>query len=235
MLHGDTVNTFSLNTSTNHYSLAVMRDETILGESTFASGSQHFTNLMPSLDQLLNKVNLELENLDGLIVAAGPGSFTGIRIGLSVVKGLSQSLGIPAVGVSTLLGLASQVPYCKYAVCPLVASRRDEVFIALFRWDDAHGRLARHQDDTCIKIAELASLIEHTTVFIGSNFVQHGPVVKDLLGTKALLAPASMWNLRASSLVPEGLRRLKEGDAGSSSGLEPIYLRDADTRPPKAL
>jgi tRNA threonylcarbamoyladenosine biosynthesis protein TsaB len=228
------VNTLSFNTSTNHYSLAVMNDEILVGEYTLASGSHHFSNLMPSLDELLNKVGLGLENLDGLIVALGPGSFTGIRIGLSVVKGLSQCLGIPVVGVSTLLGLASQVPYCNYDICPLVASRREEVFIARFRWD-LQGQLIRHHDDTCVKISELESIIGNRTVFVGNNFPQQGPIIKDLLGPKALLVPPYLWNLRASSLVLAGLQRLKEGDSDGSSELVPIYLRDADIRPPKAL
>jgi tRNA threonylcarbamoyladenosine biosynthesis protein TsaB len=211
-----------------------MKDETLLGEYILASGSHHYSNLMPSLDELLNKIGLALDTLDALIVALGPGSFTGIRIGLSVVKGLSQSLSIPAIGVSTLLGLAHQIPYCKYDICPLVASRRGEIFIALFRWD-SHGQLVRCKKDTCVKIAELESVIAGKTVFVGNNFSQQGPIVKDLLGPKALLAPAHIWNLRASSLVLEGLRTLREGDADCSSELVPIYLREADIRPPKTL
>ena len=225
------MNTLSINTATKQYSLAVMKDETLLGEYILPSGPSHFRDLMPSLDDLLMKVGLLPQKLDGLIVALGPGSFTGIRIGLSVVKGLSQCLNIPIIGVPTLLAMASQLPYLKEDICPLVTSRKEEVFTALFRWS-SNGHLSRIKQDMAIRIGELGSIIEKKTIFIGNDLPNQGPILKRQMRGEKLLAPANLWNLKASSVGILGLERLKKGDSDSLSELVPIYIRGADIRLP---
>ncbi len=225
------MNTLSINTSTKQYSLAVMKDEILLGEYILPSGPGHFSNLMPAIDDLLSKVGLGPKRLDGLIIALGPGSFTGIRIGLAVVKGLSQCLTIPIIGVPTLLAMASQLPYLKEDICPLVTSRKGEVFTALFRWS-ANDHLSRLKEDTCLRISDLSSIVENETVFIGNDLPNQGPILKQQLGGERLLAPANLWNLKASSVGILGLKRLKKGDSDSLGELVPIYLREADIRFP---
>lgn len=223
------MNLLSINTSTKQYSVAVMKDEIVLGEYTLPSGPSHFSNLMPSIDDLLVKVGLEPHNIEGLIVALGPGSFTGIRIGLSVVKGLSQCLDIPIIGVPTLAAMASQLPYLSEDICPLVTSRKGEVFTALFRWS-ANGHLLRCKEDTCLKINDLGSIIEKETIFIGNDFNNQGPTLKQQFGGKKILAPANLWNLKASSLGILGLKELKKRGSDNLDELVPIYLREADIR-----
>jgi len=225
------LNTLSINTSTKQYSLAVMKDETLLGEYILPSGPSHFRDLMPSLDDLLMKVGLLPQKLDGLIVALGPGSFTGIRVGLAVVKGLSQCLDIPIIGVPTLLAMSSQLPYLKEDICPLVSSRKGEVFTALFRWS-SNGNLSRIKKDASMRISELGSIIEKKTIFIGNDLPVQGPILKRQLRKGQLLAPADLWNLKASSVGILGLKRLKKGDSDSLSELVPIYIRGADIRLP---
>ncbi|HUT69055.1 MAG TPA: tRNA (adenosine(37)-N6)-threonylcarbamoyltransferase complex dimerization subunit type 1 TsaB [Desulfatiglandales bacterium] len=225
------MNILSINTSTGQYSLAVMKDEFLLAEYILPSGSSRYSGLMPSLDDLLAKAGLMPQKLDGLTVAVGPGSFTGIRIGLSIIKGLSESLAIPIVGVPTLEAMASQLSFLNEDICPLVASRRGEVFTALFRWSK-HGELLRVKEDTCVKITEIVTILETKTVFIGNNLAQQGPVLKQQLGANTLLAPSNLWTLRASSVGIVGLRRLRKGDSDNSSELVPTYFREADIRPP---
>jgi tRNA threonylcarbamoyladenosine biosynthesis protein TsaB len=228
------LNTLSINTSTNQYSLAVMKDGILLGEYILPSGLSHFSNLMPAIDDLFIKVGSVPQELDGVIVALGPGSFTGIRIGLAVVKGLAQCLSIPIIGVPTLLAMASQLPYLKEDICPLVTSRKGEIFTALFRWGP-NGHILRLKQDTCLSIGDLGSIIENKTVFIGNDLPGQGAILKQQLGKKGLLAPANFWNLKASSVGILGLRRLKQGDSDSLSELIPIYLREADIRLPKKV
>ena len=133
-----------------------MKDGILLGEYILPSGPSHFSNLMPAIDDLFIKVGSVPQELDGVIVALGPGSFTGIRVGMAVVKGLSQCLDIPIIGVPTLLAMSSQLPYLKEDICPLVASRKGEVFTALFRWS-SNGNLSRIKKDTSMRISELGS------------------------------------------------------------------------------
>ncbi len=225
------MNILAINTSTKQYSLAVMWDEILLGEYILPSRPGHYSDLMPSLRDLLTKVGLEPQELDGLIAALGPGSFTGIRVGLSVVKGLSQSLHIPAIGVPTLCAMASQLPYVKEGVCPLVSSRKGQVFTALFRWN-SHGRLSRIKQDTCLRMSDLGSIIKGKTIFIGNDLAAQAPFLRQHFGAKALLAPPHLWNLRASCIGILGLRRLQKGDSDNLSELVPIYLKGADIRLP---
>ena len=216
------------------YSIAVMEDEILLGEYILPSGPHYFNNLMPSIDDLLVKVGLTPQKLNGLIVALGPGSFTGIRIGLAVVKGLAQCLDIPIVGVPTLEAMANQLPYLREDICPLVTSRKGEVFTAIFRWDD-NGSLVRCKKDICLKINELSSIIEKKTVFIGNDFNSQGPIVQKQCNEKGILAPTNLWNCKASSLGILGLRKLNKSDSENLEELFPIYLRGADIRPPKKV
>ena len=219
----------SLNTSTKQYSLALLQNETVLGEYLLSSGSSHFRDLMPCIDDLLEKTSLTPEQLEGVTVAIGPGSFTGIRVGLAVAKGLSHGLGIPLIGVPTLAGLASQIPYAREDICPLVTSRKGEVFAALFR-RDPDNQLTRIEQDASLKAADLPILIKRKTIIIGNDFTAQGPVIRQYVGKKALLAPQNLWNLRASSIGALGLQRLLEGSSDSISELVPIYLRGADIR-----
>jgi len=211
-----------------------MNDEILLGEYMLPSRSSHFSDLMPSLDDLLTKVGLRPQKLDGLIVALGPGSFTGIRIGLAVAKGLSQCLDIPIVGVPTLLAMASQLPYLKEDICPLVTSREGEVFTALFRWS-SNGHLSRIKPDTCLRMSNLSSIIENKTIFIGNDLPNQGPILRQQLGKGVSLAPANLWSLKASCVGMVGLKRLKEGDSDHLSELVPLYHREADIRLPKKV
>ena len=211
-----------------------MKGEILLGEYILPSDSSHFSNLMPAIDDLLRKVSLGPQQLNGLIVALGPGSFTGIRIGLSVAKGLSQCLNIPIIGVPTLLAMANQLPYLKEDICPLVTSRKGEVFTALFRWG-SNGNLLRLKEDTCLRISDLGTIIENKTIFIGNDLPNQGPILKQQRDGEKLLAPANLWNLRASSVGILGLKRLKKGDPDNLSELVPIYLRQADIRSPKEV
>lgn len=210
-----------------------MKDEALLGEYILPSGSSRFSNLMPSIDDLLSKVDLKPQKLDGLIVALGPGSFTGIRIGLAVAKGLSQCLDIPIIGVPTLMAMANQLPYLDQDICPLVTSRKGEVFTALFRWT-SYNHLLRLKEDTCIRINDLGSITENNTIFIGNDFPNQGPILKQKQAGKKL-APAYLWNLKASSVGTLGLERLKKGGSDSLGELVPTYIREPDIRLPKKV
>jgi len=219
----------SLNTSTKQYSLALLDNKTVLGEYLLSSGPSHFRDLMPGIDDLLEKTHLTPEQLEGITVAIGPGSFTGIRVGLAVAKGLSQGLGIPLVGVPTLAGLASQIPYARQDICPVVTSRKGELFAGLFR-RNPDNLLTRIEEDASLKVADLPLLIKRKTILIGNDFTAQAPMIQKYVGKKALLAPQILWNLRASSIGVLGLQRLLKGSSDSVSDLVPLYLRGADIR-----
>jgi tRNA threonylcarbamoyladenosine biosynthesis protein TsaB len=219
----------SINTSTKQYSLALLENCTVLAEYLILSGSSHFGDLMPCIDDILKKTTLTTEQIRAVSVSIGPGSFTGTRVGLAVAKGLSQGLGIPIIGVSTLPALASQIPCLNYDICSLVTSRKGEVFAAVFRHDhDNH--LIRITQDASLKGEELLALIKKKTIVIGNDFTSQSPLVKQYAKENALLAPPNLWSLRASSIGALAFQRLEQGDSDDIQTLVPLYLRDADIR-----
>jgi tRNA threonylcarbamoyladenosine biosynthesis protein TsaB len=221
----------SINTSTAQFSIALLRENgALLAEYFMSPGSKNFHGFMPTVDDLLTHAKVDLRDVKGLIAAIGPGSFTGLRVGLSAAKGLCQALEIPIIGVSSLEAMASQWPHTCKPVCPIIDSRKGEVFAALFQWSDGQG-MARIKEDTALKIADLPSFVDGETLFLGNDFSSQGPLVEESLGQKALLAPATMWALRASSVGHVGLERFHKQDFDALRDLVPSYMRPPDIRP----
>ena len=185
---------------------------------------------MPGMDFLLTNSNVVAKEIKALIVATGPGSFTGLRVGLSEAKGMAQGLQIPIIGVSSLEAMAAQLPFVTLPLCAIIDSRKGEVFAALFSWgDDQH--MIKTQEDTCLRIEDLPSLIEKPTLFLGNDFNRQGPLLQEMLGPKAELAPPHLWNLKASAVGTLGLKRFLDQDFDDLQELVPTYLRPPDIRP----
>jgi tRNA threonylcarbamoyladenosine biosynthesis protein TsaB len=211
--------------------MALMKEEgTILSEFYLASGSKNFRRFMPGIHFLLSNAKVDTKEIKAIMVATGPGSFTGLRVGLSEAKGMAQGLQIPLIGVSSLEAMAAQVPYAKQPVCPIIDSRKGEVFAALFSWG-ADQRMIRTQQDTCLRIEDLPSAIAKPTLFVGNDFNRQAHLIREILGRKAELAPAHLWNLKASAVGTLGLKRFLIHDFDDLQELVPTYLRPPDIRP----
>ncbi|MBW2027766.1 MAG: tRNA (adenosine(37)-N6)-threonylcarbamoyltransferase complex dimerization subunit type 1 TsaB [Deltaproteobacteria bacterium] len=221
----------AFNTSTLQYGMALMDERgSVISEFFLAPRSRNFGHFMPSLDSMLRTTGVETKDLRAIIVARGPGSFTGLRVGLSAAKGICQGLQIPLIGVSSLEALASQIPFPSKPICPIIDSRRGEVFAALFSASEGEP-IERVRDDTPLRFEELDSFVIDKTLFVGNDFAGQGRLIHDLLGPRALLAPPPLWNLRASALGIAGLERYRKGDFDDLRDLVPAYLRPPDIRP----
>ena len=221
----------AINTSTIQFSIALLNERgAILAEYFMSPGSKNYGNFMPALDSALTLSESSLRDIEALIVVTGPGSFTGLRVGLSVVKGLAHGLKIPVISVSALEALANQFPYLEFPLFPMIDSRKGEVFSALFEWSDNH-KMIRIRDDESIKMDDLPSVIQGTTIFLGNNFNSQAYLVKKKLGPNALLAPSHLWNLKASAVGALGLKRFIAQDFDDIQNLAPSYLRMPDIRP----
>ena len=222
---------FAINTSTPQFSIALMKKEGILIEEYIVSpGRRNFRAFMPIVHSIFESTGSMIEELKAIIVAMGPGSFTGLRVGLSVGKGIAHGLQIPIIGVSSLESMAAQLPYTPYVLCPMISSRSGEVFTALFRFDREY-RMLRITEDSSLSLKSLASIINGPTLFIGNDFDAQGYLVKDLIGENAFLAPPHLWNLRASTVASLGLKRFLNNDFDDIRDLVPNYKRPPDIRP----
>jgi tRNA threonylcarbamoyladenosine biosynthesis protein TsaB len=225
----------SINTSTVPFSVALVKENgTLFAETLSVCGSKSFALFMPTLHELLFSARLPLKELKAVAAVKGPGSFTGLRVGLSAVKGMCQGLEIPAVGVSSLETLAAQCAATSFPICPLIDSRRGEVFAALYRALPGE-RMQRVKEETCLDISSLDNFVVEPTLFVGNDYERQGTLIRDALGPKALLAPASLWNLRASTVGMLAARKAKEGRYDELSTLVPVYMRPPDIRPNQTL
>ena len=221
----------AINTSTLQFGLAILEAEgNVLAEYLMSKGWGHFGGLMPALHFLFTTSKIEVNDLKGLAVATGPGSFTGLRVGLSAAKGLCHALDMPIMGISSLEALASQLRYSVLPIAPILDSRKGELFTARFMWSNDQG-LIRNIGDTSLRLEDFPSVFDKTALFIGNDFSRQGPLLKEILGPRAVLAPPDCWNLKASSIGSLGLKRFLARDFDEPQNLTPVYLRPPDIRP----
>jgi tRNA threonylcarbamoyladenosine biosynthesis protein TsaB len=221
----------AVNTTTRQFGLSLTDMQgAVQAEYLILPKERNFNGFMPAVHALLECSKVGTEEIQSIAVAIGPGSFTGMRVGLAMAKGMAQGLRIPIIGVSSLEALAVQVPYANHPVCPIIDSRKGEVFTALFNRSD-DGTMLRTQEDTCLRIEDLASITTETTIVLGNDFNRQGPLIREALGAEIVLAQAHLWNLRASAVGALGLKRFQAHDFDDPQDLVPIYLRPPDIRP----
>lgn len=215
----------SIDSATEAASCAVLEDNKLLSEITFNFKKQHSVILMPLVDNLLKNLQLDLKDIDGFVVSKGPGSFTGLRIGMSMIKGLSQGTKKPFVSVSSLDALAYNMAYTSGIICPIIDALRDNVYTALYSFKDSN--LVKDMDYNIIHIDELINLLkerQQPVCFIGDAV----PKFKDKLFEsleKVSFAPSHLNLVRASALGELGLKLLNQGTHDNLYTSAPIYLR----------
>jgi len=220
----------AINTSTSQFSTALVEEDgVLLAEYFMASLSKNYNALMPAIHSIFTESKSNIQDIKAVMITKGPGSFTGMRVGLATAKGMAQSLNIPVIAVSSLEALANQMPYTAFPLRPIIDSRKGEVFTALFHWSH-NQKMIRIQEDTCLKIEDFPSVVNERTLFLGNNFNTQGPLIYKVLGQEALLAPSHLWNLRASAVATAGLKRFLEEDFDDLQDLVPSYLRPPHIR-----
>lgn len=217
----------ALETSAKAVSAAVSEDGKILCSGFQDTGLTHSRTLMPIVEHILKNTGLTVADMAAIAVAAGPGSFTGIRIGVSAAKGLAFAADKPAVGVSTLAAMARNVAFCDGLVICAMDARRQQVYNALFEAKD--GSLTRLTPDRAIALAELAEELKGDsrpmTVVGDGALLCHSFLAE--AGIHCRLAPPHLRMQNAMSVALEAEATAAEGGLVSAQALEPVYLRPA--------
>jgi tRNA threonylcarbamoyladenosine biosynthesis protein TsaB len=220
----------AVETSTLTGAVALLDGERVVGESRLSIAVTHGERLLASVDALLRAAGWALGDVEGLAVAIGPGSFTGLRIGVSTLKALAFGTGRPLVGVPTLDALAWSIPFAAHPVCPVLDARKGEVYAALHR--TTGGRLERLGPDRAIAPRRLAEELAGDpggpVVFVGDGVVSHGEVFRQVLGSAACLAPAGLRLPSAVTVADLARGPLARGEAGDPAALVPIYVRPSE-------
>lgn len=204
---------------------ALIRDGMLLGEYFQNSGQTHSRTLMKMAGDLLENCDLTVNDLDAVAVAAGPGSFTGLRIGVAAAKGLAWGREIPCVGVSTLEAMARNVAVTDGIIVAAMDARRDQVYNALFAVEN--GTFTRLCEDRAISPAELAKDLEKyekTKILVGDGAILCYNTWSENTA-KLLLLPEHLRQQRAAGVALAAEEALKRGDVPSTAELTPNYLR----------
>ncbi len=199
----------------------------VIGETTLQVSETHSSRLMPTIDRLLRETSLPVQKIQGIALGLGPGSFTGLRIAVSTVKGLGFALRVPVAGAPTLDVLANNIPYASSQVCPVLDARKKEVYAALFR-GDGQGHLKKVSEDWVLSPEDLCSRISGTTVLVGNGTEVYGEIFKKRLGPQALFAPPELSFPRAVNVARLSLPALQRGETPDLFAFTPIYVRRSE-------
>lgn len=213
-------------TSTMQGGVALVGEDRLVSEYLLNVEATHSERLLPAIDRMLCDAGVGLDALSGIAVSIGPGSFTGLRIGLSTVKGLAYATGLPVVGVPTLEALAWSVPFASVQVCPVLDARKHEVYAALFRYE--RGVLVRLMEDSALAPEALCSKIRKPTLFLGDGLPVYGELFRRLLADRMLVPSLSGRGARPACVADLGRQRLVRGDRDSIEALVPRYLRPSE-------
>lgn len=213
------MNILAIDTSALTATAAVLSGDTVLGEISTATALTHSQTIMPMIDELLKKINMDIADIDTFACSVGPGSFTGLRIGIGTIKGLAYGVGKPVTGVSTLEALAYNIAYTDCVIAPIMDARRGQVYNALYRYSG--GKLECIEQPRALSVEELCSSITEKTIFTGDGVKVHREKIMQLLGEKALFAPPHHAAQRAGSVAYAALGK----EAVDAASLTAVYLR----------
>ena len=215
-----------LETSSASAGIAVIRDHEVMADATLEAGAVYAEQLPGILERTMGDLGLKWTEVDGFAISIGPGSYTGLRVGLSLVKGLAYVTKRPVAAVPTLDAVAFQAPCCRYPVHVLTDARRDQVYEA--RYDTADGRPQRLTEFRAGLLEDVLETIEDRVLLVGSGVDAHRDRIVSSLGDRARFAPPGTGRPMASSTAFLGLDRLERGEQADVNGLEPLYLRTAN-------
>jgi len=213
----------AVDTATTSCSAAIVDDGLVSAELATVNKQTHSKHLMNMIDTVCGMSGVKIADMDGFAVTIGPGSFTGLRIGISTVKGLAWSLDKPVVGVSSLDALAWQCTPVNYLVCALLDARRHEVYCCRYRFRD--GELKKEGAEQVLSPVEVIGDIREPCLFVGSGAVLYKDEIADKLGASAHFAGWNHENIRASSVAGLSLERFIHQKTDDVALLVPQYVR----------
>lgn len=220
------MNLLAIDTSGPVAGVAVLRDGAVVYEGAAVNRLTHSVNLMPMVEEALNRSATDIAQVDAFAVVVGPGSFTGVRIGVSAVKGMAHGAGKPCIPIDALEALAAGVCLTDALICPIQDARAGQVYGAAFQGGMPPRRV---MEDTAAKLPEyLNKVLEKAEpgqrlCFLGDGLMPCRQAIADALGERALFAPAQASYLRPASVA--ALAWAYQAQAVDYLALAPRYLR----------
>lgn len=215
---------FGIDTCCMAATAALVAEDRLVAQTVQNNKKTHSQRIMPMIEQMLYQAEIELSDINCFAAAAGPGSFTGVRIGVATVKALAHAAGKPCVAVSTLQALANNVACFDGIICPIMDARRNQVYNALFKGES----MERITEDRAISIDDLLSELKETEgkiIFNGDGVAVFADKIKEELGERAVFARRMQMMNLAASVAEIGCDMLERGETIEYTELSPQYLR----------
>lgn len=217
-------------------SVAIVQDDNLIAEYTTNYKKTHSQTLLPMLDEVVRMTETDKKSFDLLAVAAGPGSFTGLRIGSATVKGLALAWNIPVVAVPTLEALAYNAWGSRRIICPIMDARRRQVYTGLYRFDK-DDKMEVLMDQVPMDIDELIKVLGdrgEEVLFVGDGIDVYADTIRQKMTVPFSFAPAHMNKQRAGSVAVAAKKRYEEGIYTSGDDFAPEYLRQSQAERERA-
>lgn len=211
-------------------SVAVVEDDLLIAEYTIQYKKTHSQTLLPMLDEMKKMIDLDFGQIDAIAVAAGPGSFTGLRIGSATAKGLAFAMKKPIIGVPTLDGLAYNLYGTDKIVCPIMDARRSQVYTGIYEFvkEDSEYTLHVIKEQCAVAFDEIAQALNELgkeVIFLGDGVPVFSDRMKEVMKVSYTFAPAHMNRQRAGSIGVLGSIYYKQGKIQKAEEHAPEYLR----------
>lgn len=225
--------TLALDTATETGGVALLEEEGLCAQAQIRVTKTHTRQIWETIGFLLKQVEWSFQDIDLWAVTVGPGSFTGLRIGLATIKGLAFATQKPVVGISTLEALAFSFPYAPFLICPVIDARKKEVFCAFFR-SDPEGNMARVSEPRNCKPQSLVDEIKEKVLLVGNGAKLYQDLLKGGLGSLALFPEPCLHLISPAAVGFLARTRFLQGQKSSLEEIRPLYLRPSDAEQKKA-
>jgi len=217
----------AIDTSGPTFAAALLKEDTVLTEIFFQTERHHSELLLPGVERMLQEAHVPLPELDLLACTVGPGSFTGIRIGVSTVKGLALAAGKPVVGVSALEALALNAAGFPELICPLLDAKRGQVYTGLYR-SDGGRKLTNVLPDRVVAPEAIMELIAGDALFIGSGVPVYEDVICARTTGRNYFAAPHLHRISAAAVGVIAWGRSRDGELTDHIRLSPMYIRRSE-------
>lgn len=206
--------------------VAIVTEEAMLAEYTVNFKKTHSQTLLPMLDEIVKMVELDLSEVDAIAVAAGPGSFTGLRIGSATAKGLGLALKKPVIAIPTLEGLAYNLYGTDKLICPMMDARRNQVYTGAYEFVSSELRAVIPQAALAIEeILDKINELGRDVIFLGDGVDVNKEIIKEKTSVNYEVAPIHLSRQRAGAIGALGIEYYKKDLTETAQQHEPVYLR----------
>lgn len=215
-----------IDTSSLKGSIAITLKNKVISEIAVSEQISYSKKLFFLIDSILQKNSLTISQIDAFATSIGPGSFTGLRVGLSAALGFSLALNKPVISVETLPAMANTLPFTEHVICPIIDARKGELYTSFFQYDK-NKKIRRIGNDRAVSPEILIKEINKTTILFGTGVDTYGGILKQKLGNKAVFNDCFI-NSIAASVAKLAYAKISGGISTKSLPLKPKYIRRSE-------